>query len=94
VAITGGGFGTTLRNGMKVLNVAIGHDLRGRHGTFGLPVRFDEMEMQSGVNVQVGIWKIVEGSGAYSSVSGGGRYVALLMPNGGRLVRQEGWVNG
>jgi hypothetical protein len=57
-------------------------------------VRFDESEMQNGVKVQVGTWKIVEGTGAYSGVSGGGRYVAVSMSKGRRLVRQEGWIKG
>ena len=92
VAIPGVGFGTALRNGMKVMNFAMGQNLKGRHGAFGLPVRFDENEMQNGVDVQVGTWKIVKGTGAYSGVSGGGRYVAVQLSNGRRLVRQEGWV--
>jgi hypothetical protein len=94
VAIPGAAFGTEMRNGMKVMNVLRGQDLKGRQGTFGVPVRFDENEMQNGVKVQVGTWKIVEGTGAYSGVSGGGRYVSVRMPNGRQLVRQEGWVRG
>jgi len=94
--VTMGGFGagTTLRNGMKVWSGLYGRSLKGRHGTFGLPVQLDENEMQNGVKVQVGTWKLVEGTGAYSGVSGGGRYVAVRMPNGRQLVRQEGWVRG
>ena len=94
VAMGGFGGGTTLRNGMKVWNGVRGQDLKGRHGTFGLPVRLDENEMQNGVEVKVGTWKIVEGTGAYSGVSGGGRYVSVRMPNGRQFVRQEGWVRG
>jgi len=94
VAITGFGGGTTLRNGMKVWSEASGRSLKGRQGTFGLRVRLDESEMQNGAKVQVGTWKIVEGTGAYSGVSGGGRYVSVRMPNGRQFVRQEGWVRG
>ena len=94
VAMAGFGGGTTLRNGMKVWNGLRGQDLKGRQGTFGLPVRLDENEMQNGVQVKVGTWKIVEGTGAYSVVSGGGRYVSVRMPNGRQFVRQEGWVAG
>ena len=92
VTIPGFGFGTTLRNGMKVWSGLRGQDLEGRQGTFGLPVRLDENEMKNGVRVQVGTWKIVEGTGAYSGVRGSGRYVSVRMPNGRQFVRQEGWV--
>jgi len=94
VAIPGAAFGTEMRNGMKVMNVLRGQALKGRQGTFALPVRLDENEMQNGVRVEVGTWKIVEGTGAYSGVSGGGRYVSVRMPNGRQYVRQEGWVRG
>jgi hypothetical protein len=92
VAMAGFGGGATLRDGMKVWNGLRGQDLTGQQGTFGLPVRLDENEMQNGVQVQVGTWKILEGTGAYSGVSGGGRYVSLRMLNGRQFVRQEGWV--
>jgi hypothetical protein len=94
--VTMGGFGagTTLRNGMKVWSGLYGRSLKGRHGTFGLPVQLDENEMPNGVYVQVGTWKIVDGTGAYSGVSGDGRYVSVRMPNGRQFVRQEGWVRG
>ncbi len=51
-------------------------------------------EMQNNMRVGVGTWKIKEGTGAYSGIKGGGRYVAVSMshPNGRTLVRQEGWV--
>jgi hypothetical protein len=94
VAIPGLGGGTTLRNGMTVMSVGMGRDLKGRHGTFGLPVQFDENEMQNGVRVHVGTWKIVRGTGAYSGVSGSGRYVSVQLPNGRQFVRQEGWIRG
>jgi hypothetical protein len=94
VAIPGAGGGTTLRNGMTVMSVGMGQELKGRHGTFGLPVQFDQNEMQNGVYVSVGTWKIVKGTGAYSGVSGSGRYVSVRMPNGRQLVRQEGWIKG
>lgn len=94
VALGGFGAGSTLRNGMKTWSGTSGHNLKGRQGAFGLPVRFDENEMQNGAKVRVGTWKIVGGTGAYSGVSGGGRYVAVSMPKGRTLVRQEGWVTG
>jgi hypothetical protein len=94
VAIPGWGGGTTLRNGMTVMSVGMGQDLEGRHGTFSLPVQLDENEMQNSVDVAVGAWKIVKGTGAYSGVSGSGRYVSVRMPNGRQFVRQEGWIRG
>jgi hypothetical protein len=94
VAIPGAGGGTTLRNGMTVMSVAMGQNLTSRRGTMGLSVRFDHNEMQNRVGVGVGTWKIVKGAGAYAGVSGGGRYVSVRMPNGRALVRQEGWVKG
>lgn len=94
VASLGFGGGTTLRNGMKVWSEATGRDLKSRKGTLELRVQLDENEMQNGVKLQVGTWKIVEGSGAYSGVSGGGRYVSVRMLDGRQLVRQEGWVRG
>jgi hypothetical protein len=92
VAIGGFGGGTTLRNGMKVWSEGTARNLKGRQGTFGIWVQLDENEMQNGVKVQVGTWKIGEGTAAYSGVSGGGRYVAVRMPTGRQFVRQEGWV--
>ena len=92
VAYGGFGGGSTLRNGMKVWSEVTGRSLEGRQGTFGLEVRLDENEMQNGVKLQVGTWKIGGGTGAYSGVSGGGRYVSVRMPNGRQLVRQEGWI--
>jgi hypothetical protein len=90
----GAGWGTRLLNGMTVVSYNWGQTLWGGHGTFQLPVRFDENEMQNSIGVRVGTWKIVDGTGAYSGVRGGGRYVAVRMPNGRRLVRQEGWITG
>ena len=92
VIIPGFGVGTTLRNGMTVMSGTMGQALKGRHGTFGLPLRFDENEMKNGVRVQVGTWKMVEGTGAYSGVRGSGRYVSIRMANGRAFVRHEGWV--
>jgi hypothetical protein len=79
---------------MTVMSVGMGQDLEGRHGTFSLPVQLDENEMQNSVDVAVGAWKIVKGTGAYSGVSGSGRYVSVRMPNGRQFVRQEGWIRG
>jgi hypothetical protein len=79
---------------MAVMSFEWAQGLKGRQGTFCLPLRFDENEMQTGVYVQVGTWKIVDGTRAYSGVSGDGRYVSVRMPNGRQFVRQEGWIKG
>lgn len=93
VAMGGGAFGTVDRNGMRVLNVVRRPSLDGQHGTLELVQRFDTTEMQNGTRVGLGTWKIKNGTGAYSGFKGGGRYVAVAVPNGRRtLVRQEGWV--
>jgi hypothetical protein len=94
VANGGFGGGTTLRSGMKVWSEGTARNLTGRQGAFEIWVQLDENEMQNGVKVQVGTWKIGEGTAAYSGVSGGGRYVSVRMPNGRQFVRQEGWVRG
>jgi hypothetical protein len=62
--------------------------------TLALVQRFDRNEMQNGMRVAVGTWKVEKGTGKYSGVKGGGRYVAVSMLNGRTLVRQEGWVTG
>ena len=93
VAMEGGGWGTLNRNGMRVMGHVRRPSLDGQHGTLELVQRFDMTEMQNGTGVGVGTWKIRNGTGAYSGFKGGGRYVAVAVPNGRRtLVRQEGWV--
>ena len=89
----GGGWGTLNRNGMRVMGHVRRRSLDGQHGTLELVQRFDMTAMQNGTGVGVGSWKINNGTGAYSGFKGGGRYVAVAVPNGRRtLVRQEGWV--
>jgi len=79
---------------MKVLNAVRGLTLNGQDGTLQLVQRYDESEMQNGVRVQLGTWRIAKGTAAYSGVEGGGRYVAVKTTNGRTFVRQEGWVTG
>jgi hypothetical protein len=93
VAMGGMGFGHVDRNGMRVMNVVRELRLYGDDGTLLLVQRYDTTEMQNSMRVGVGTWKIKKGTGAYSGIKGGGRYVAVSVPNGRRtLVRQEGWV--
>ena len=94
VTIGGYGFGTYVRNGMEVTGWVVRPTLNGRRGTVHLAQRFDTNEMQNGVRVGVGTWKVAKGTGAYSGIKGGGRYVAVAMANGRTLVRQQGWVTG
>ena len=88
----GGAFGGEDRNGMKVLNAVRRPTLNGKDGTLQLVQRYDMSEMQNGVRVQVGTWRIAKGTGAYAGAKGGGRYVGVSMRNGRTFVRQEGWV--
>ena len=92
--IDGWAFGHEYRDGMKVLNAVRGLTLNGQDGTLQLVQRYDESEMQNGVRVQLGTWRIAKGTAAYSGVEGGGRYVAVKTTNGRTFVRQEGWVTG
>jgi hypothetical protein len=92
VIMGGAAFGETVRNGMSVVEVERRPSLDGRRGTLVLVQRFDTHEIQNGVRVGVGTWKIKSGTGTYSRIKGGGRYVAVSMTNGRTLVRQEGWV--
>jgi hypothetical protein len=79
---------------MKVLNVQRHPTLDGKDGTLQLVQTYDENEMQNGVRVQSGTWRIAKGTGAYTGVKGGGRYVGVKTTNGRTFVRQEGWVTG
>ena len=88
----GGAFGDELRNGMKVLNTVRWPTLAGEDGTLRLVQRYDSSEMQNGVRVQWGTWRIAKGTGAYAGAKGGGRYVGVSMRSGRTFVRQEGWV--
>ena len=90
----GAGWGTEYRNGMKVRTVMRRPTLDGKDGTLRLVQSYDASEMQNGVRVQLGTWRIEKGTGKYAGVKGGGRYVAVSMLNGRTLVRQEGWVTG
>jgi hypothetical protein len=88
----GAGWSTEYRNGMKVRNVQRHPTLDGKDGTLQLVQTYDTSEMQNGVHVQLGTWRIAKGTGAYTGVKGGGRYVAIQTTNGRTFVRQEGWV--
>jgi hypothetical protein len=88
----GGAFGDSIRNGMRVFEMVRRPSLDGRRGTLVLVQRFDTNEMQNGVRVGVGTWRIKSGSGQYFGVRGGGRYVAVSMANARTLVRQDGWL--
>ena len=88
----GGAFGDEYRNGMKVFNVVRHPTLVGQGGTLRLVQRYDESEMQNGVRVRLGTWRIAKGTGTYLSAKGSGRYVAIKTNNGRTFVRQEGWV--
>jgi hypothetical protein len=88
----GAAFGQGLVNGMKVLSAVRYPTLIGKNGALQLVQRYDESEMQNGVRVQVGTWRITKGTGAYAGAKGGGRYVGVKTSNGRRLVRQEGSV--
>lgn len=92
VAMSGWAGGTLDRNGMRVFGHMRWPTLDGQNGTLELVQRYDVSEMQNGVGVGVGTWKIAKGTGAYSGIKGGGRLVAVSMLNGRTLVRQEGWV--
>ncbi len=92
VAMGGMGFGHVDRNGMRVMYVVRELRLYGHDGTLALVQRYDDTEMQNSLHVGVGTWKIKKGTGAYSGIKGGGRYVAASMSNGRTLARQEGWV--
>jgi hypothetical protein len=92
VMMGGAAFGETVRNGMKVWEWERRPSLDGRRGTLVLEQRFDTHEMQNGMRVGLGTWKLKSGTGTYSRITGGGRYVAVSMTNGRTLVRQEGWV--
>lgn len=88
----GAGWSTEDRNGMKVRNVQRRPTLDGKDGTLRLVQTYDESEMQNGVRVQLGTWRIAKGTGAYAGAKGGGRYVAVKTNNRRTVVRQEGWV--
>ena len=90
----GAGWSAEDRNGMKVRNVQRHPTLDGKDGTLQLVQTYDESEMQNGVRVQLGTWRIAKATGAYTGVKGGGRYVAVKTTNGRTFVRQEGWVTG
>ena len=92
VAMGGLSFGGVIRNGMRVYASVRHATLNRRRGTVQLVQRYDTNEMQNGVHVGVGTWKIAKGTRAYSGVKGGGRYVAVSMRNGRTLIRQEGRV--
>jgi hypothetical protein len=90
----GAGWSTESLNGMKVVNVQRHPILEGKDGFLQLLQTYNENEMQNGVRVQSGTWKIEKGIGMWAGVKGGGRYVAVSMPNRRTFVRQEGWVTG
>jgi len=93
VPMFGAGWGSDSRNGMRVMGYERRPRLHGQHGTLKLVQRYDLTTMQNGTGVGVGSWKIETGTGVYARFKGGGRYLAVAVPDGRRpFVRQEGWV--
>lgn len=84
---------SSVRNGMAVHESAAREELNGRRGTLRLSVRFDVYDIPvNGSRALLGTWRIAGGTGAYSGLRGGGRYVGVVKPAGGRVARLEGWV--
>lgn len=87
-----------MRNGMRVGTNVAREELIGRSGTLRLSLRRDVYDIEydgtynNGSRVLLGTWKITGGTGAYSGLRGGGRYVGIVPPTGRTVVHQEGWV--
>ena len=91
-ASTGEEKGSVTRGGQRV-TVIVGVDtLTGKYGTFQVSQRIERAELGGGYGVATGTWSFGNGTGAYATVSGGGRFAGLDLPSGRVLIRQDGYV--
>jgi hypothetical protein len=89
----GGEFtGYITRNGLRI-QVGSGTDnLAGKQGSFRLTGSIEHVPIVGGYFVDSGEWTFSAGTGRYAGVSGGGRFVAVVLPSNRILARNEGYV--
>ena len=91
--VPGGTFtGYITRNGLHIQVGDGADDLTGKLGTFRLTAHIEHVPIVGGYYVDSGTWSLSAGTGVYVGVSGGGRFVAVVLPSGRLLSRQEGFV--
>jgi hypothetical protein len=66
--------------------------LTGKRGTLVVRNRIEWVDLPDGWAVMTGTWRVINGTGAYAGLSGGGRGAAVLPANGGGKSRFEGFL--
>lgn len=90
------GYGTAsaeaLRNGQRVIPIVGSDNMSGKRGTLVISQRLVSTAVGSRYTADIGTWKFVSGTGAYQSMTGGGRFAGVGLPGGKVIINQEGWV--
>jgi hypothetical protein len=64
----------------------------GRRGTFVVRFRIEWLDAGNGYAIGISTWKVVRGTGAYASVTGGGRGASSWLPRGPVSFQAEGFL--
>jgi hypothetical protein len=89
----GGEFtGFITRDGLRIQIVSGSDNLSGAHGSFRLSGPIEHVPIVAGYYVDTGTWSFSAGTEDYAGVSGGGRFVAVVLPANRILFRAEGFV--
>jgi hypothetical protein len=81
-----------MRNGQKLEINDPRMTLTGTQGTLVIRKRIEWADLPGGYAISTGTWKIISGTGAYATLSGGGRHAGVQLPNGDFRWRDEGFV--
>ena len=65
--------------------------MTGKLGTFVVSQKIVSTDVGDRYSADIGTWKFVRGTGAYKSVTGGGRFAGVGLPSGNTvLINEEG----
>ena len=84
--------GYITRNGLRIQVGAGADNLTGTRGSFRLTAQIEHVPITGGYYADSGEWSLSAGTGVYASVSGGGRFAAVVLPSGRILGRSEGFI--
>ena len=78
-------------NGQRVTPIAGSDTMTGKLGTFVVSQKIVSTDVGDRYSADIGTWKFVRGTGAYKSVTGGGRFAGVGLPSGNTvLINEEG----
>jgi hypothetical protein len=89
----GGDFtGYITRDGLRIQVGSGADNLTGANGTVRISGPFEHVPIAGSYAVDSGRWSMSAGTGSYASLSGGGRFAAVVLPSGRILARYEGYI--